>query len=523
MKRRPEARSNFSGDRPEKSKKAEVHYDDREAERYTTVGTAIGVQRDLTLRAMALLQAHRPQVSVLLDLGCGSGLSSVSSVSSDHGSPLPSAWIGADISSSMLHLAAQQRECFGRIVLSDMAQGVALRPGCLDGAISISALQWLCVHQTPQKALDALFSSLWRSLRNGCGAIFQVYLENDEQGELLLVSAHRNGFHAGLFIDFPHVNSSKKQFLCCKREDNFSLNPKETRIFMENLSSRPCNLAWPAGGCCTLGWMYGCGLNHGLNRSRFSPEIVKGEARLRQEHAQMGKKALRLLRRCCNKSLLETSLENYSAKNSATFVEFGGEAPDRELVPCGGPLAFHLSIPNTNQSLENSINASTRAIIELACGTCPADDLHLLYSSSLIPTNGNRIKSWSEILAPLNVSLLEECQTLYYGLQAYTPSEGTKWWTRLLEKYVPRFATMYAEKHPLYLVVALEIASLSEFSTMREDMCRFCSECRACAVGMDVIMMEDIVGSSSSSSSCAWILYIKDLKDLLGSETNLIR
>jgi 18S rRNA (guanine1575-N7)-methyltransferase len=511
MKRRPETRSNFSGDRPEKSKKAELHYDDREAERYTTVGTAIGVQKDLTLRAMALLKAHQPQVSVLLDLGCGSGLSSVPDSPLAHGNenlspgkPVSSAWIGADISPSMLHLASQQRECCGRIVLSDMAQGVCLRPGCLDGAISISALQWLCVHQTPQKAMDTLFSSLWRSLCNGCGAVFQVYLENDEQGELLLVSAQRNGFHAGLFIDFPHVNSSKKQFLCCKREDKFS---KETTTCIRNLSSRPCNLAWPTGGCCMLGWMYGCGLNH-ASRSRSSPEIVKGEARLRQEHAQMGKKALRLLRRCCNKSS--------ETEHNSTSVEFGGNAPNRELVPCGGPLAFRLSFPNTNQSLENSINASTRAIIELACGTHASDDLHFFYNST-VQTNGN-LKSWSEFLDPLNVSLLKECQTPYYGIQAYTPTEVTK--TRLLEKYSPRFAIMYAERHPLYLVVALEIASHSEFPNMREDMCRFCTECRACAVGMDVVM-EQIETSESNvgvKSSCAWILYIKDLKDLLGSE-----
>ncbi len=48
-----------------------------------------------------------------------------------------------DISQHMLNVA-QSREVEGDMVLRDMGQGLPFRPGAFDGAISISALQWLC-------------------------------------------------------------------------------------------------------------------------------------------------------------------------------------------------------------------------------------------------------------------------------------------------------------------------------------------------------------------------------------------
>ena len=73
---------------------------------------------------------------MLADLGCGSGL----------GAPAlqrqaGAAWIGLDITPQMLDIAASTRSCAGHFVVSDMGQGLPLRASCLDGAISISAVQ----------------------------------------------------------------------------------------------------------------------------------------------------------------------------------------------------------------------------------------------------------------------------------------------------------------------------------------------------------------------------------------------
>ena len=52
-------------------------------------------------------------------------------------------WVGFDISPSMLDVAVE-REVEGDVCLHDMGHGLPLRPGTFDGAISISAVQWLC-------------------------------------------------------------------------------------------------------------------------------------------------------------------------------------------------------------------------------------------------------------------------------------------------------------------------------------------------------------------------------------------
>jgi 18S rRNA (guanine1575-N7)-methyltransferase len=50
---------------------------------------------------------------------------------------------GFDISQAMLEVASD-REVEGDLCLHDMGEGLPLRPGVFDGAISISAIQWLC-------------------------------------------------------------------------------------------------------------------------------------------------------------------------------------------------------------------------------------------------------------------------------------------------------------------------------------------------------------------------------------------
>jgi hypothetical protein len=50
---------------------------------------------------------------------------------------------GLDISPAMLEVASD-REVEGDLCLHDLGHGLPIRPGSIDGAISISAVQWLC-------------------------------------------------------------------------------------------------------------------------------------------------------------------------------------------------------------------------------------------------------------------------------------------------------------------------------------------------------------------------------------------
>ncbi|XP_076907694.1 18S rRNA (guanine-N(7))-methyltransferase RID2-like [Bidens hawaiensis] len=197
--------------RPELQAPPEIFYDDVEARKYTSSSRIVGIQAELSERAIELLALPDDGIPrLLLDIGCGSGLSA--ETISEHGHH----WIGLDISPSMLDVALE-RETDGDLILADMGQGLGLRPGVMDGAISISAVQWLCnadksCHE-PRLRLKAFFGSLYRCLSRGARAVFQLYPENNAQRELILNYAMRAGFAGGVVIDYPHSSKKRKEYL----------------------------------------------------------------------------------------------------------------------------------------------------------------------------------------------------------------------------------------------------------------------------------------------------------------------
>ena len=113
---------------------------------------------------------------------------------------------------------AVDRGVDGDLCLSDMGQGFGFRAGMFDGAVSVSALQWLCysdkADHRASRRLTAFFASLYRCMRRGARAALQVYPENSEQLELMTTCAMRCGFTGGLVVDFPNSTKAKKYFLC---------------------------------------------------------------------------------------------------------------------------------------------------------------------------------------------------------------------------------------------------------------------------------------------------------------------
>jgi 18S rRNA (guanine1575-N7)-methyltransferase len=97
----------------------------------------IAIQQELADRALQILAIPKNKPKLLLDIGCGSGISGT--VLSDCGHM----WMGTDISVAMLGVAAH-RKVPGDVIHSDMGHGFGFRPGTFDGAVSISAIQWLC-------------------------------------------------------------------------------------------------------------------------------------------------------------------------------------------------------------------------------------------------------------------------------------------------------------------------------------------------------------------------------------------
>jgi len=196
--------------RPEHTAPPEIFYNDDEAKKYTFNTRIIDIQNQLTSRALELLALPGDTPGLVLDIGCGSGLSG--EVISEQGH----VWVGVDISRPMLNVGVE-REVEGDTIESDIGQGLPFRSGMFDGAISISAIQWLCnadkSSHNPWKRLNVFFKSLFACLARGAKAVLQFYPENAQQMEMITTAAMKCGFTGGLLIDFPHSTKAKKYYL----------------------------------------------------------------------------------------------------------------------------------------------------------------------------------------------------------------------------------------------------------------------------------------------------------------------
>jgi len=193
--------------RPEDTLPPDLFYNDAESRKYTTSSRIRNIQSTMTYRGLSLLNLSRP--SLILDIGCGSGLSGEILSSEGH------SWIGMDISASMLAVALDS-EVAGDLLLADMGQGIPFRAGTFDAAISISAIQWLCntettneAEGTPQQRLARFFGGLYAALRRGGKAVCQFYPKNEAQKTMICAAATKAGFGAGLLEDDPETKNRK--------------------------------------------------------------------------------------------------------------------------------------------------------------------------------------------------------------------------------------------------------------------------------------------------------------------------
>ena len=104
----------------------------------------IKTQIELTERCIEILAIPPEKECLILDIGCGSCLSG--SVLSEHNHT----WIGLDISKPMLNIG-KENSVEGDLLNIDIGQGFAFRPGTFDYAISVSAIQWLCVAEKKKR------------------------------------------------------------------------------------------------------------------------------------------------------------------------------------------------------------------------------------------------------------------------------------------------------------------------------------------------------------------------------------
>ena len=228
--------------RPEHQSPPEIFYNEEEARKYTRNSRIMEVQYSLAERAVQLMSLPSESDCLILDLGCGSGLSAAALEESGH------YWVGVDISQAMLDVAVERGLDKGDVVLGDLGEGLPFRPGSFDGAISVSALQWLCnadkKSHNPVQRLSKLFTTLYTCLARGARAVFQFYPEDSNQVELITRQAMKAGFTGGLVVDFPNSAKAKKVFLVLFTGGVNPVLPKpltfenEARTEVSNISSK---------------------------------------------------------------------------------------------------------------------------------------------------------------------------------------------------------------------------------------------------------------------------------------------
>jgi len=255
------------GKRPEGTTTARLAYRGERAHRYARSSRARLIQDQLTRRALELLALSNTCQGYLLDVGCGTGMSGRVLEQCGH------EWIGVDLSQDMLEHARsnvhteasahadpstiqpmeevqeqdETRKTIPRqqdidvepsdesedandddaeptnargpcqVAAVDLGHGLPFRPGIFDGAVSISAIQWLCNAETskqdPRKRIATFFRSLYRCLARGSRAVLQFYPENHAQAHMLTTAAMKVGFSGGLLVDYPNSAKAKKYFL----------------------------------------------------------------------------------------------------------------------------------------------------------------------------------------------------------------------------------------------------------------------------------------------------------------------
>ncbi|KAK3260393.1 hypothetical protein CYMTET_30646, partial [Cymbomonas tetramitiformis] len=275
--------------RPEQTGElASRYYDEIGARKYTASGKTCSTQEELTLCALELLDLPASAVPyLLLDLGSGSGHSGKVLTEQGH------AWIGIDVSEAMLALAdSSSSQCCSGLALADLGQGLPLRQQeVFDGAVSISAVQWLCKSSKERSGWDrlrAFFTSLHASLQADARGVFQVYPDTPADCDMLLQAARDCSFSTAAVLAFPHRTVNRKYFLCVSKRQS------EAQLLVH---APLCPLSFPYRATCAS-WWYKTPCRDAAPEARSAIEQSRSFKLLRTEHQRYLRRLLRLLKRC---------------------------------------------------------------------------------------------------------------------------------------------------------------------------------------------------------------------------------
>ena len=215
----------MTGKTPEQTAPADVFYNEDQSIKYHQNSRIIKIQKELTERALELLDLEEDKQYLFLDVGSGSGISS--EVLENHGHFV----LGVDLSLHMLKI--NYNEKFSKnensnlmldLVNMDIGEEWPFKEECFDYAISMSVIQWL--FQSYQKShiptvrIKRFFKLLYNTIKYG--AVLQFYCSKKEI-EVLMQYSKAAGFEGGLQID-NEGTKNQKYFLVLSKHSNKKYN-----------------------------------------------------------------------------------------------------------------------------------------------------------------------------------------------------------------------------------------------------------------------------------------------------------
>ncbi|MHA1277022.1 MAG: class I SAM-dependent methyltransferase [Candidatus Helarchaeota archaeon] len=197
---------------PEDYALPEVYYTEERAKQYDQNSRIQKIQREMTLRALEILELDAP--ALILDLGCGTGISMQTLVEVGHTVK------GIDIAKPMLTIARNRGL---DVIYGDFTVQIPFETNFFDYVISISTLQWIFHGFRPkiiyEKGRQAA-TEVSRVLKEKGKAIFQFYPKNEAQLDLAGRIFKKAHFQVIKIIDEPNIPKRKKVFLLCQKSDS---------------------------------------------------------------------------------------------------------------------------------------------------------------------------------------------------------------------------------------------------------------------------------------------------------------
>ncbi|OAG31187.1 18S rRNA (guanine1575-N7)-methyltransferase [Nematocida displodere] len=200
--------------RPESSG-ARIYYTGEVANKYDSSSSLNNIQGKITERCLSII--NDPHDSLILDIGCGSGISTEKILDNNN------YVIGVDISDEMLRLAQARvgqitydqdaASKFCDFAAVDIGEGLPFKSASFDYAISVSVLQWLVVQNNFKRFLNAFFYTLYDALKSKGMAVLQYFPETDKHMDDIMKCAKKNGFSGGTLVENADSKKKRKTYL----------------------------------------------------------------------------------------------------------------------------------------------------------------------------------------------------------------------------------------------------------------------------------------------------------------------